>query len=101
MSINYCNCGGLMATCDKADDPMMQHFCEFAVPASKLNKSKSRYCTHLRKGFNNHCDSAHAQWSAKHGSKEMVIPLTEEEVFDITNKDTYPEYKKESGDMYL
>jgi len=95
MSINYCNRDGLMAKCNKADDPMMQQFCKFVVPATKLNRSENSYCAHLRKSFNNHCDSAAAQWHAKHGEtekKEYTIPLSEEEVFDITNKDTYPMY---------
>ncbi len=101
MSINYCNCSGIMAICNKADDFMMQQLCKFAIPATKINKSKNNYCVHLREDLDNHCDSAGAQWNSKHGGKEVVIPLTEEEVFDITNKNTYPEYREESGDMYL
>lgn len=98
MSINYCNCDGLMAKCNKADDLMMQQFCKFAIPTTRRNRSEDRYCAHLRKNFNNHCDSANAQWDAKHGSKGVVIPLIEEAVFDITNRDTYPEYREEGGD---
>lgn len=91
MIINYCNCSGLMATCDKADSPADQRICTFSVPASIINQSKDQYCVCLRKSFDYHCDSANAQWHAKHGKiEEEVVPLTEEEVFDIRNRNTYP-----------
>jgi len=89
--INHCKLG-LMATCMKADNPIMQRVCHFSNPTTGINRSDKQYCMRLRRDLGNHCDSASAQQSAKEGNKEVVEPLTEKEVFDVRNPRTYPEY---------
>jgi len=77
-----------------SNNPNGQQLCEFSVPASALNKTNNKYCMHLGKVIKDHCDCVDAQLDIKCGGKEYVAPLSEEEVFDVTNRDTYPEYRE-------
>jgi len=99
MRINYCNSSGLMSVCNMADNVAGQQFCEFSEPTGVLNKTADRYCMYLGKTIDSHCSSPNAQWDAKCGKK--AVPLSEEEVFNIKQQETYPEYRDEVGDVYV
>ena len=88
LGINHCDCSGVLATCKVVDNLIAQALCDFSNgPESGVN------CIHLRMDFGDHCDSANAQHEARHGKPtEMLKPLTEEEVFDIQNRRTWPTY---------
>ena len=89
--INHCKLG-LLSTCMKTDNPIMQRVCHFAHPVIGINKSKDQYCVHLRRDMDNHCDNADAQQHKRDGDNKAAEPLTEVEVFDVRNNKTYPEY---------
>ena len=90
--INHCKIG-LMSTCMKADNPIMQRVCHFAHPTCGINKNKDQYCICLRRDMNNHCDSASAQQAVRNGNSAGVVKtLTEADVFDVKNNKTYPGY---------
>jgi hypothetical protein len=87
LSINKCDCSGGLAACMVPEDLIGQALCDFSNGPALGNS-----CIHLREDFGNHCDSADAQHEARHGSKEVAKPLTEEEVFDVVNPRTWPTY---------
>lgn len=90
--INYCKLG-LLSTCMKADNPIMQRVCHFAHPVNGINKTEDQYCIHLRRDLDNHCDNSKAQQAARDGNNaEVVKTLNEEDVFDVKNNKTYPIY---------
>lgn len=84
LGINHCDCGGLMSTCKASNNIVNQQLCDY-----NDNPTNSR-CISLRKDLNNHCDNPAAQHESRHG--RPVKPLTEVDVFDIRNRDTYPDY---------
>jgi len=81
-------------------NPAGQESCEFSVPASPLNRTKDRYCMNLGKNTEHHCDCSAAQHDAKHNSKrKALLPMNSELAFDLTNRDTYPEYNEDERAM--
>jgi len=99
MTINYCNSSGLMSVCEMTGNPVGQESCEFSVPATPLNRTKDRYCMHLGKNAEHHCDCVNAQHDAKHGKEKEPVVMSREQVFDVTNRDTYPEYNEDERVM--
>ena len=90
LGINYCGTG-LMSVCKAADNVVDQILCDFN-PCDAKGDAKLD-CPHLRKDMGNHCDHIEAQWAARHGGSTVAIKaLTEETVFDIRDKETYPVY---------
>lgn len=89
LDINYCDCSGIMAMCKMRDTPVNQALCDYY----DTNRSTNVRCFSCREDMGGHCDNSEAQWDARH---EKVItsikPLTEEEVFDVRNRHTYPTY---------
>lgn len=86
MTTNHCDLRGIIATCKKGNSFREQTVCDFSLPCTTLNKSNDRYCIHLRKSLNDHCDSIRAQRDIKGSDKK------EEKAFDVRNPDTYPIY---------
>ena len=89
LGINYCDCSGVMAVCKMRDIPINQALCDYY----DINRSGNIRCISCREDMSGHCDNSKAQWDMRH---EKVItsvrPLTEEDVFDIRNRHTYPTY---------
>lgn len=87
LGINHCDCSDGLATCKMAEDLVGQALCDFSNGPTLGNS-----CIYLREDFGTHCDNAYAQYEARHGSKNVAKPLTEEEVFDVVNPRTWPTY---------
>lgn len=85
MGINHCDCRGMMSKCKAKDDPVGRTLCDFSSGANG--------CMNFRRNMNDHCDNSEAQWAARYGDTTVVVKtLTEEDVFDIRNNETYPTY---------
>lgn len=91
LGINYCDCSGVMSVCKAVNNLVHQTLCDFHPIDGKLE------CLHLRNDLDGHCDSPDAQLDARGKFGKPQIILTEEDIFDIRNKNTYPTYK--GGDL--
>lgn len=84
LGINFCDCSELMATCRMKNQPLNQELCDYS-------DCKKNGCIYHREDMGGHCDNSEAQHDARNGT--VNIPqrgLSEEDVFDIRNRSTYP-----------